>query len=223
MHRTPRDRSPGGPDEAPEKWIANKGDGVSGFGRRLGELSGRVGAAFQHTTPGDEHPLSLEWERRTASVLPRFPIAKQGYARGAVDEYLEELQSALLQSHYELNELRDQTASPPSITTEIERLGEQTSAILITAHKTATDTVSRAQIDADTRVADATSYAIALREEADLERRRAAAETALLREERARLIDEMQATAAALRTLAADAAARENGAIPARHAPVVIG
>lgn len=151
-----------------------------------------------------DRPIDLDWTLRKDSVLAPFPVAKHGYDRDAVDQYVDELHAALMETGRQLAELRDR----PSITAEIERLGEQTSAILITAHNKASDTVNRAQVDAQTRIADAASYAAALREEANLERCRTEAETTSLRDERARLIAQMQCTATALSALATDALTR---------------
>jgi hypothetical protein len=212
-----------------DRGIAKKGDPVSGFSRdgattrpqarqsmawRLGGLSGRLAAAFtgephaqtetQFDQP-DDPAIELDWTLRKESVLARFPIAKHGYDCDTVDQYVDELHAALLETQRELADLRGQLSSRTSITAEIERLGEQTSAILITAQDKAHDTVSRAQVDAETCVADAASYAAALREEANLERRQAEAETTALRDERARLLEEIGHTAAALSALATDA------------------
>lgn len=184
---------------------------------RLGELSGRVAATVSANTDaqagqrfGDRVEASIDLNEKfpTDPVLARFPITKQGYACDVVDQYMDEVQAALGESRRELAELRGQLHSATSIAAEIERLGEQTAAILITAHDKAYDTVRRAQVDAGTCVADAASYAAALREEANLERRRAEAETTSLRDERARLIEEIQNTAAALSSLATNAATR---------------
>jgi DivIVA protein len=210
------------------RWSAKKGDPVSGFRHgatqppqarhsmawRLGELSGRLANAFSgrpHARTDKqfedrlEPPIELDWTLRKESVLAPFPSAKQGYDCDVVDQYVDELQAALVETQSELADLRGQLSSRTSITTEIERLGEQTSAILITAQDKAHDTVSRAQVDAETCVADAASYAAALREEANLERRQAEAETTALRDERARLLEEIGHTAAALSALATDA------------------
>ncbi|MDQ6604988.1 MAG: DivIVA domain-containing protein [Actinomycetota bacterium] len=140
-------------------------------------------------------------------VLARFPIVRQGYDCACVDQHLGELESALFETQRELAELRDQ-GPRAEIAAEIERLGEQTSAILITAHDSASETVTVAQAQAQTCIADAASYAAALREEADVERQRAESETRSLRRERARLIGDIEKTAAALSSLAADATTR---------------
>jgi DivIVA protein len=139
------------------------------------------------------------------SVLPPFATAKYGYDRDAVDERMADLEASLLEAHRELLALREQTPTRMDIAAEIERLGEQTSAILITAHDTASETLTIAQTDAGTRIADAAAYAAALREEAKNERHKVEVEIDRLRRERGRLIGEIESTAAALSLIAREA------------------
>jgi hypothetical protein len=224
------DRSTAGADEASPGCSANKGDGVSGFGRRddtmhrpqpsrgagsrLGKLSDRLAEAFSsdvHATSGrqldgdEEYTVDFDGTFDQDLVLARYPIARQGYDCDAVDQHVGELEAALIEAQRELTGLRDQ-GPRAEIAAEIERLGEQTSAILITAHDKASETVSLAESQAQTCIADAASYAAELREEAKVERRRVETETKSLRRERARLIGDIEKTAAALSSLASDAA-----------------
>jgi cell division septum initiation protein DivIVA len=185
-----------------------KGDGVTGFltTRLAGALSGSPSVS-PGTRRGGDLRQRLDGDRAAVyrnPVLPRFPVARHGYDRDAVDEYIARLESDLVDAQAELLELRGRG---PSIAEEIERLGEQTSAILITAHDAASETVTVAQTEAGTRIADATSYAAALREEATAERYRVQSEIAALRRERGRLIGETERNATALSSLAADARA----------------
>ncbi len=184
---------------------------------RFGGLSDRLAGAFSRYAHGPsgqrfdgdvEYPGDLDGTFRQEPVLARFPIAGQGYDCEAVDEHMDELEAALIETQRELADLRGQTPMRAEVAAEIERLGEQTSAILITAHEKANETVTLAQAEAQTCIADAASYAAALREEAEVERRRAEADTKSLRRERARLIEDIQNTAAALSSLATDAATR---------------
>jgi hypothetical protein len=183
-------------------------------GSRLGEWSARLAGAFSNRAhvpsgqPWDQHAedaVVLDETFYPDSVLPRFSVVKHGYDCDAVDEHVDELEAALIETQRELAELRSQIPTPSEITAEIERLGEQTSAILITAHQKATETVSLAEAQAQTCVADSASYAAALREEAQQERRRVELETESLRRERDGLITGIEHTAAALSSLAADA------------------
>ena len=68
----------------------------------------------------------------------RFPMAAFGYNRAAVDEHLAELER-------ELTDLRAQRTPRPSITEELERIGEQTASILVVAHDQANETTRLAQ------------------------------------------------------------------------------
>jgi DivIVA protein len=184
------------------------------LGSRVSEWSARVAGAFTvrpHVPllePRDQDPqdaLVLDETFYSDSVLPRFSVVKHGYDRDGVDGYVDELEAALIEAQRELAELRSHIPTPSEITAELERLGEQTSAILITAHQTATETVSVAEAHAQICVADSASYATALREEAHQERRGVELETESLRRERDRLISSIEHTAAALSSLAADA------------------
>jgi hypothetical protein len=185
-------------------------------GSRFGNLSERLAGAFSSEAyaPSEpqwdddpELPLDFDGTFHEEPVVARFPIARQGYDCDVVDEHVHGLEVALTETQRELAELRGQGARA-EVAAEIERLGEQTSAILITAHDKANETVTLAEAQAQTCIADAASYAAALREEADAERRRAETETKTLRRERTRLINDIQKTADALSTLATDAVKR---------------
>ncbi len=181
-------------------------------GSRFGNLSERLAGAFSSEAhapsapPWDDDPQhSLDFDGTFQEA--RFPMVREGYDCDVVDEHVLGLEVALTETQRELAELRGHSPRA-EIAAEIERLGEQTSAILITAHDKANETVTLAEAQAQTCIADAASYAAALREEADVERRRAETETKALRRERARLINDMQKTADALSTLATDAVKR---------------
>jgi hypothetical protein len=181
-------------------------------GSRFGNLSERLAGAFSseaHLPPAppwdDDPEQSLDFDGTFQEA--RFPMVREGYDCDVVDEHVLGLEVALTETQRELAELRGHSPRA-EVAAEIERLGEQTSAILITAHDKANETVTLAEAQAQTCIADAASYAAALREEADVERRRAETETKSLRRERTRLINDMQKTADALSTLATDAAKR---------------
>jgi DivIVA domain-containing protein len=131
----------------------------------------------------------------------RFPIAPQGYDREAVDEYLAELER-------ELAEQRAGEHSERSVAAEIERIGEQTSAILLVAHDKAQETMHQAQEQADRCVADAASNAVAITEEATRRLRQLDSETDSVWRERARLIDDVRHVSSALASLAQEASDR---------------
>jgi hypothetical protein len=137
-----------------------------------------------------------------ASVIPRFAVARHGYDRVDVDRYIDEIHTELINARREIEQLHARLASRKSeIQAEIERLGAQTSAILITAQSKASETVSIAEVEGKTRIAESAAYAAALREQTEIDRRRVEFETETLRRERDRLLSDVRSTAAALATL----------------------
>jgi vacuolar-type H+-ATPase subunit H len=132
---------------------------------------------------------------------PRFPIARQGYDRHAVDGHVAELER-------ELAQLRAAERSDNSVAAEIERIGEQTSAILLVAHDKAQETTRQAQEQADRCVADAATNAVAITEEASRRLRQLDSETDSVWRERARLIDDVRNVSSALASLAQEASDR---------------
>jgi hypothetical protein len=123
-----------------------------------------------------------------------FPVGRLGYNRAAVDARIAELEA-------ELAELR---AIPPqpSITEEIERLGEQTASILVVAHdqahettrlaeEKAQETTRLAQEQADRCIADAASNAVAITEKAKRELKELDEETDTVWRERTRLLEDV--------------------------------
>jgi hypothetical protein len=122
-----------------------------------------------------------------------FPVGRLGYNRAAVDARMAELEA-------ELAELR---AIPPqpTITEEIERLGEQTASILVVAHdqahettrlaeEKAQETTRLAQEQADRCIADAASNAVAMTEKAKRELKELDEETDTVWRERTRLLED---------------------------------
>ena len=88
--------------------------------------------------PYDEEDLAPGWD----PVGPRYPLARLGYDRDAVDEHVAELE-------HELAELQKRAPSQEVVSAEIERIGEQTSAILTVAHDQAQAMTRQAQEQAD--------------------------------------------------------------------------
>ena len=184
----------------------------------LGDLGDRLARTFsvseREDTPGKpdgngEHPLpDGRPPRATPVTAPRFSIVRQGYDCTAVDDYLGELEQELIELDRELAELQARTPSGTKVAAEIERIGEQTSTILLAAHDQAQQTTSRAQAEADRCIADAASNAIAITEDANRQLRQLEADKNSLRAERARLLDDIRGLATTLSSLAADAADR---------------
>ena len=181
-------------------------------GSRFGNLSDRLARTFggydrpadetQDWDPQDEYGYGDQgdpppWE----PVGPRFPIARLGYDRSTVDEHMAELER-------ELAELRTRAPSGGAVTAEIERIGEQTSAILTVAHDKAREMTRQAQEQADRCLADAASNAVMITEDAKRLLRKLDSDTDAVWRERARLVDDVRHVASSLMSLADDATAR---------------
>ena len=191
----------------------------------LGERLARGGRPGYDPVQGDEP----EWEayedvdQPTAAADPiaweparkRFPTALHGYDREAVDVHLAALER-------EMGELRAQRSPAPAVEAEIERVGEETSAILRVAHAQAAEITRRAQSQADRCIADAAANAVAMTEDAKRKLRQLDSETDAVWAERGRLIDDVRNVATGLFSLAEDAADRfpEDGD---RGAPAATG
>jgi hypothetical protein len=140
-----------------------------------------------------------------------FPVGRLGYNRAAVDARIAELEA-------ELAELR---AIPPqpSISEELERLGEQTASILVVAHDQASQTTRDAdekakemtrlaQEQADRCIADAAANAVAMTEKAKRQLRKLDDETDGVWRERARLLEDAHHVGQALITMTEEALER---------------
>lgn len=181
-------------------------------GSRFGNLSDRLARTFggydrpadetQDWDPQDEYGYGDEgdpppWE----PVGPRFPLARLGYDRTTVDEHVAELER-------ELAELQTRAPSGGSVSAEIERIGEQTSAILTVAHDKAHEMTRQAQEQADRCLADAASNAVMITEDAKRRLRQLDSDTDAVWRERARLVEDVRHVASSLMSLADDATAR---------------
>jgi hypothetical protein len=178
---------------------------------RFGELGERIARTFSaveqthpsHEADGREDPWldteqALPWEESP----PRFALARHGYECGAVDEYVAELEQELFALDQELVQLRAQAPSPGEVTSEIQRVGEQTSAILIAAHEQAQQTTRLSQEEADRRMAEAASNAATITSEASHQLRELERERDSLGHERERLINDIRTVSDALSSLA---------------------
>jgi len=138
-----------------------------------------------------------EWQHAPA----RFPGARHGYDRAAVDEYVTELET-------ELGALRAHKPTKTAVAAEIEQIGEQAAAILRVAHEQAHATTRRAQLEADKCMSDAAANALAMSDEARLKVRDLDREADMIWRERARLIEDVRNVATALFTLAEESSER---------------
>ncbi|MBV9422536.1 MAG: DivIVA domain-containing protein [Solirubrobacterales bacterium] len=151
-----------------------------------------------------DSPRPVDWDE----PMPRFPITRQGYDCAAVDEHVAELEQELMDLDRELADTRARTASKGDVAAEMERIGEQTSAILIAAHEQAKETTRRAKEEADRCIADAASNAVATTADAQRQLRDLETEKLSLGRERDRLVEDIRSIAASLTSLADGAADR---------------
>ncbi len=142
---------------------------------------------------------AVPWE--PVSGRKRFPAALHGYDREAVDVHLAALEQ-------EIDHLQAQRLPAPDVEAEIERVGEETSAILRVAHEQAGEITRRARAEAEKCVADAAANAVAMTEDAKRKLRQLDTETDAVWAERGRLIEDVRNVATALFSLAEDAADR---------------
>lgn len=184
----------------PGTWFADMGDRLArGF-----NSFDRPQAEEPEWEPYEEEPEqateavdAVPWE----PARKRFPTALHGYDRDAVDAHLAALEA-------EIEDLRAQRLPGPAVEAEIERVGEETSAILRVAHEQAAEITRRAQSQADRCVSDAAANAVAMTEDAKRKLGKLDSETDAVWAERGRLIDDIRNVATALFSLAEDAADR---------------
>jgi DivIVA domain-containing protein len=174
--------------------FADLGDRLA---RTFGSLD-RAGIEDPAVNTNGEHDYAVDED---LSLAPRFPVARHGYDRASVDEYVDELER-------ELDALRGRNPLSSAVSVEIERLGEQTAAILRVAHEQAHEITRKAQVQADKCVADAATNAISITEEAHRKLSALDTETDSVWRERERLIEDVRAVATALFAVAEDAAER---------------
>src|SRR5437764_3261546 len=148
------------------------------------------------------HRLDDSDRPRSGEPPPRFPITRHGYDRAIVDQRFAELEQELIELDHELAELQGSRPPKSEPTGEIDRLGEQISAILIAAHESAGEITRLAEGQAARHIADAESRARSLSEDANRELRGLQGELTSLRQERERLVDDIRSIADRLRALA---------------------
>jgi hypothetical protein len=185
-------------------------------GSRLAELRDRVArtfASFDHgrvdqlaLEPGDDTTIDFPLPAPEPETPSRFPVGPFGYNRTAVDEYV-----AALERELEQVRLQTPVAETMSITDEIERIGEQTSSILVVAHDQAHETTRLAQEKADRWITEAASQAEEFTQEAETRLRELDSETDTVWRERRKLLEDVRCTGAALIDLADEATERFPG------------
>ncbi|MGI8862837.1 MAG: DivIVA domain-containing protein [Solirubrobacteraceae bacterium] len=151
-----------------------------------------------------EDSLTTEFAPVFDQVLPRFPVARHGYDCAAVDEYVAELEQELAELDGELVALRDAAPLTSETAAEIERLGKQTSGILLAAHDGAQEIARLAQEQADRCISDAAANALAITTEANQRVSELQNQIASLGRERNQILNDVRQAADALSSIAGD-------------------
>jgi vacuolar-type H+-ATPase subunit H len=195
----------------------DRGEKRRATGSRFGDLSDRLARAFSGTErkptweePAAEEKYELRDEREAdwEQVVPRFPLVRHGYDTAAVDAHIADLEQELTEVDRELSELRAHVPAENQVEEEIQRLGEQTSAILLAAHDKAQETTRQAKEQADKVLADAAAQAIATTKEANRKLHELEAEKLAVWRERSRLLEDVGNLSNALSRLQAEAVKR---------------
>lgn len=197
--------------DEPEKQPSKVGSRLADFGDRIARAftvtdrrsffppeSGGIEPPYGEDT---ESPYGEDTEQPWERIASRFPSALEGYDRAAVDLHLSELER-------ELAQLRTSPPQDTAVAAEINKIGEQTSTILMTAHEQAQQITRRAKSQADHCIAEAASRAMAMTQQSEQRLRQLDAETDAIWSERAQLIEDVRGVASALTTLAEESARR---------------
>lgn len=172
-------------------------------GKRLGALllgtgdpgprgaAGALPAPSQDDAPTEDHRLAS-----------RFPLARRGYDRDAVDAYVAELEHELAAVDRELADARGGGAVADEVASELKRIGEQTSAVLLAAHQQRDEILRQARDEADRSVAQATATSNALTANCEQRLRELNAQNEAAQLQRTRLLDDLRTISAALVTVA---------------------
>jgi len=153
--------------------------------------------------------------RTTGAVDPQlealrdvtFPVVWRGYDVQAVDDYVSAVEAAL-------ERFEERTTPTVAVQRALDRVGEQTAAILRQAEQAADETTRASRARADDRLQRAEREAAELHEAAVARVRALDDDVERLWQERQRLIDATKDLAAQLRTVADDAESRFPPAAP---------
>ena len=205
---------------SPGTWFADIGDrlarGFNNFDRPPADEDEPGWEEYDEPEQPTAVADPVDWDPPEPLGKKRFPTSLHGYDREAVDAHLDALEQ-------ELAELRIRRNPSAAVEAEIERVGEETSAILRVAHEQASEITRRAETQADRCVQDAAANAVSMTEDAKRKLRQLDSETDAVWAERGRLIEDVRSVATALFSLAEDAADRfpEEGdrRAPAETAP----
>jgi cell division septum initiation protein DivIVA len=172
---------------------------------RFGDLGERLARAFgtsgRASAVAVGEPPAAEDATMTVAVARRFPLVWRGYDRYTVEQRIDDLEN-------ELSTLSAELAAVGTVPGEIDRLANETAAILRVAHEQAESVTAAAQVDADRLIADAHIQAQAVTRAAEQKLRQLDADTDAVWAERARLLEDVRRLAGALGTLTGDALQR---------------
>ena len=177
--------------------------------RPLGPVGHRLAGVLRgpENPEGGVAPPFADKHEAVAEQSQRFAVVRRGYDRTAVDEYVSRLEGELAALDRELAELRGGGAAAREVATEIQRIGEQTSAVLMAAHEQREDILRRAQAEADRVLADATAKANTVTAESEQRLRELGTQTEAAQSERDRLLDQLRTISAGLAAVADSASA----------------
>lgn len=182
----------------------------SGSGGAQAFRAARLTESVEEIDYQDDDGGLTEWY----DVVPRFAIVRSGYDCAAVDEHVAILEHEVSELDRELADVRSRPPARDEVAAEIERIGEETSSILLAAHERARETTRQAQEQADRCIADAAAQALSITEEANRRKGELEAETRKIEADRSRLLADMEALAGTLSTVAREAASRFAAAPP---------
>src|SRR5947209_1488354 len=132
-----------------------------------------------------QRPPPRSMQRPPEGEEPPFPIVLRGYDRTAVDEHIDNLNRVI-------EERRTARSPQAAVRSALDRVGEETSAILQRAHETADEITNAARADARRRVETAQRDADSLRQEAERQARALASDSDNVWRERTGLLHDMR-------------------------------
>jgi cell division septum initiation protein DivIVA len=141
------------------------------------------------------------FQRPAEREEPAFPIVLRGYDRGAVDEHLDGLNRLI-------EELRTARSPQAAVRQALDRVGEETSAILQRAHEMADEITESARAEARRHLDAAHRDAESLRSEAERAARALASDSDAVWQDRGSLIEDLRKLAESVLEVADDAAER---------------
>lgn len=161
---------------------------LAGVFHAAGDSRPRLGG----TPPPDER------EGLSDEVPPQFPLARNGYDRVAVDRHIAELERELSELDRDVVELRSGRLSNDRVASELRRIGEQTSEVLISAHEQRGEILRVAREEAHRCVAEAQARARTITVETEARIRDLKGENEAAQRQRDRLLEDMRTVSNAL-------------------------